>query len=35
LEECLPESEYWDVSVEQQTPGAVRERILGFMASLK
>jgi pimeloyl-ACP methyl ester carboxylesterase len=35
LEECLPEGEYWDVAVEQQTPEAVRERILGFLASLK
>ena len=35
LEECLPEGEYWDVAVEQQTPEAVRERILGFLASVK
>ena len=35
LEECLPEAEYWDVAVEQQSPDAVRERILGFLASLQ
>jgi len=31
LEECLPRSDYWDVSVEQQTEAATAERVLSFL----
>ncbi|SNS94825.1 Pimeloyl-ACP methyl ester carboxylesterase [Noviherbaspirillum humi] len=31
LEECLPKSEYWDVTPEQQTEAATAERLLDFL----
>jgi len=33
LEECLQESEYWDVMVDGQTEGAVARRLLQFLGS--
>jgi pimeloyl-ACP methyl ester carboxylesterase len=35
LEECLPESEYWDVPVSGQTEETVPSRLLGFLETTK
>jgi pimeloyl-ACP methyl ester carboxylesterase len=32
LQECLPDSEYWDVPVEDQTPEASSARVLDFLS---
>ncbi len=34
LEECLPQAEYWDVPVEEQTIDTAPGRILGFLAGV-
>ena len=31
LEECLPDTDYWDVPVAEQTPEACQARVLGFL----
>jgi len=31
LEECLPQSNYWDVAVDAQTEAAVNSRVLEFL----
>jgi pimeloyl-ACP methyl ester carboxylesterase len=33
LEECIPDSEYWDVHLESQPPGRLRDRILDFLSA--
>ena len=35
LEECLPESEYWDVPVAQQTEETAPARMLGFLDAVR
>jgi pimeloyl-ACP methyl ester carboxylesterase len=35
LEECLPQSEYWDIPVPDQTEGRVPERLLNFLDSIR
>ena len=35
LEECLPQSNYWDVAVDAQTEAAVTPRVLEFLRGLK
>jgi len=35
LEECLPQSDYWDVPVEQQTEDNVPARIVDFLGKVK
>jgi hypothetical protein len=35
LEECLPRSEYWDVSVANQTEEATSRRLLEFLDSVR
>ena len=32
LEECLPDADYWDVPVAEQTPAASQQRVLDFLA---
>src|SRR5262245_3003082 len=34
LEECIPDAEYWDVPVEQQTAETVGPRLLAFLGAL-
>jgi pimeloyl-ACP methyl ester carboxylesterase len=34
LEECLPRSDYWDVSIDQQTEDATNARVLEFLAKI-
>ena len=31
LQECLPDNEYWDVPVAEQTPDAAQQRVLDFL----
>ena len=31
LQECLPDNEYWDVPVAEQTPAASQQRVLDFL----
>jgi hypothetical protein len=33
LEECIADSEYWDVHLESQPPDRIRDRILSFLAT--
>ena len=35
LEECLPEADYWDVAVEQQTEDNVPARVMDFLSRAK
>ncbi len=35
LEECLPQADYWDVPVEQQTEDNVPARIVDFLSRAK
>jgi hypothetical protein len=34
LEECLPQSDYWDVPVERQDEDATNARVLDFLAKV-
>jgi pimeloyl-ACP methyl ester carboxylesterase len=31
LQECLPDADYWDIPVAEQTPAACQERVLAFL----
>jgi hypothetical protein len=31
LQECLPDTDYWDVPVVEQTPAASQQRVLDFL----
>ena len=33
LEECIPDSQYWDVHLESQSPELIRDRILEFLSN--
>jgi hypothetical protein len=35
LEECLPQADYWDVAVEQQTEDNVPVRVMDFLSKTK
>ncbi len=35
LEECLPQSRYWDVAVEAQTEDATSPHVLEFLRAVK
>jgi hypothetical protein len=35
LEECLPQADYWDVAVEQQTEDNVPARVMDFLSRTK
>jgi hypothetical protein len=35
LEECLPQSTYWDATVEAQTEAATNPRLLEFLRGIK